>query len=76
MSTSWPMVTMVDVITNDTIREHRRPFVPRIGETVVVDPDLSRWRVSDVVHDGNCPDMITVHLIPILGLEEVSSGDS
>ena len=76
MQTDWPEVTMVDVITNDTIRRHKRPVVPRIGETVVVDPELSRWRVADVIHDGDVPDMITVHLIPILGLQEVPSGDS
>lgn len=76
MQSNWPMVTMVDVITNDTIREHRRPVVPKIGETVMFGCELSRWRVSDVIHDGDVPDMITVHLIPILGLQEVPSGDS
>ena len=35
MQSNWPMVTMVDVITNDTIREHRQPVVPKIGETVM-----------------------------------------
>ena len=75
MRTDWPMITMVDVITNDTIRQCRRPVIPRIGETVVVDPERSRWRVVDVVHDGDVPSMVTVHLIPILGLQEVPSGD-
>ena len=76
MQISWPMVTMVDVITNDTIRQRRRPVIPRIGETVVIDPERSRWRVVDVVHDGDVPSMVTVHLIPILGLQEVPNGDS
>ena len=76
MQNSWPFVVMIDVITGATIRSHRRPVVPRIAEVVVVDPELCRWRVSDVIHDGDVPDMITVHLIPILGLQEVPSGDS
>ena len=75
MRSDWPEVTMVDVITGDTIRRNKRPIVPRMGETVVVDPELSRWRVVDVIHDGDVPDMITVQLIPILGLQEVPSGD-
>ena len=76
MRSDWPEVTMVDAITGDTIRRHKRPFVPRTGEIVVTDPELSRWRVSDVVHDGDIPEIVTVHLIPILGLQEVPSGDS
>ena len=76
MQNSWPMITMVDVITNDTIREHRRPVVPRAGEIVSLHPELIRWRVSDVIHDGDSVDVVTVHLIPILGLQEVPNGDS
>ena len=76
MRSDWPEVTMVDVITNDTIRRNKRPVVPKIGETVVVDPEFSRWRVSDVVHDGDRPEHVTVYLIPILAILEVPSGDS
>ena len=76
MQNSWPMITMVDVITNDTIREHRRPVVPRAGEIVSLHPELIRWRVSDVIHDGDSVDEVTVHLIPIFGLQEVPSGDN
>ena len=76
MRSDWPEVTMVDAITGDTIRRHKRPFVPRTGEIVVVDPELSRWRVSDVVHDGDRPEVVTVYLIPILAILEVPSGDN
>ena len=76
MRSDWPEVTMMDLITGDTIRRNRRPVVPRSGEIVAVGPELHKWRVSDVVHDGDVPDMITVYLIPILGLQEVPSGDS
>ena len=76
MQNSWPEVTMMDLITGDTIRRDRRPVIPRTGEIVEVGPELHKWRVSDVVHDGDVPDMITVYLIPILQLQEVPSGDS
>ena len=76
MRSDWPEVTMMDAITGDTIRRQKRPVVPRVGEIVAVDPELSLWRVSDVVHDGDIPEIVTVHLIPILGSQEVPSGDS
>ena len=76
MRSDWPEVTMMVAITGDTIRRHKRPFVPRTGEIVVVDPELSRWRVVDVVHDGDCPDRVLVYPIPILAVPEVSNGDN
>ena len=76
MRSDWPEVTMIDLITGDTIRRDWRPVIPRAGEIVAIGPELHRWRVSDVVHDGDVPDMITVYLIPILELQEVPSGDN
>ena len=76
MSTNWPEVTMMDAITGDTIRRQRRPVVPRVGEIVSLHPELIRWRVSDVIHDGDAVEVVTVYLIPILAILEVPSGDS
>ena len=76
MRSDWPEVTMVDAITGDTIRRQRRPVVPRVGEIVSLHPELIRWRVSDVIHDGDAVEVVTVYLIPILAILEVPSGDS
>ena len=74
MSTNWPEVLMVDTITGDTIARHHRPVVPRQGE-IFVDTSGGRWRVGDVIHTGMYT-MVRVHLIPILELQEVPSGDN